>query len=35
MPKPGYGAAGFCLLAVSTFLQAAEITIPLTVRYAS
>ena len=34
MPKPGYSAAGFCLLAVSTFLQAAEITIPLTVRYA-
>jgi hypothetical protein len=34
MPKPGYGAAGFCLLAVSTFLQAAEITIPLTVGYA-
>jgi hypothetical protein len=34
MPKPGYGAAGFCLLAVSTFLQATEITIPLTVRYA-
>lgn len=33
MSKRGYGAAGLCLLVACTFSQAAELDIPLTIRY--